>query len=88
MKKYKFLLLNFVFLGMLLSSFHYHNNVIIDDDCPICIVKNNLDNSADVVLLPLDTFRNSCEQNVINNEIIYTFKILSNRHSRAPPKFS
>jgi hypothetical protein len=53
MKKYRLLLLSFVFLGILLSSFHYHNDVIIDNDCSVCIVQNNFDSSADVVLFPL-----------------------------------
>ena len=88
MKKYRLLLLSFVFLGTLLSSFHYHNDGMVDDTCPICIVQNHFDSSADIVLLPLDDSKISYEQIIVNNEKSYTFTLTLNTLSRAPPKYS
>ena len=88
MKKYRLLLLSFVFLGTLLGSFHYHNDLVVDDDCPVCIVQNNFDSSADVVLFPLDTSKITYDNNILNNNKNYTFIKISNTLSRAPPKYS
>jgi hypothetical protein len=88
MKKYRLLLFSFIFLGTLLSSFHYHNDIMVDENCPVCTIQNNFDSSADIVLLSLDTSKLSYEQNIANNENIYTFILVLNTLSRAPPKFS
>jgi hypothetical protein len=88
MKKYRLLLLSFVFLGTLLGSFHYHNDLVVDDDCPVCIVQNNFDSSADVILLPLDTSKIAYDNNILNNNTDYTFIKILNTLSRAPPKYS
>jgi len=88
MKKYRLLLLSFVFFGTLLSSFHHHNDGMIDDNCPICLVQNNFNSSADVIAIPLEIPKIVYEQIVINNKQIYTYDLISNTLSRAPPKIS
>jgi len=88
MKKYRLLLLSFVFVGTLLSSFHYHENVALDDNCPVCLVQNNFNSSADVIAIPLDVCKISYDIDIINNETKYTYNLISNKLSRAPPKIS
>jgi len=87
MKKYRLLVLSFVFLGILLGSFHHHN-ILIDDDCPICIVQNNLDSSADIVVTP--SLNNIFLEYlaITQSQYIYTFKNNLEKLSRAPPKYS
>jgi len=88
MKKYRLLLLSFVFFGTLLGSFHHHNKVLVDDDCPICIVQNNLGNSADVVVTPLSNVIFSEYLVISHFQKSYIFQTYLEKLSRAPPKFS
>ena len=88
MKKYRLLLLSFVFIGTLLSSFHYHDDTQVDENCPACIVQNNLDNSPDVLSSQFLNCAVSYTEDIISYQSVYTFNINLEKLSRAPPKHS
>ena len=39
-KKYQLFILALVFVGTLLSSFHYHEDMHTAEDCPVCIIQH------------------------------------------------
>ena len=88
MKKYRLLLLSLVFIGTLLSSFHYHNNTLVDENCPSCIVKNNLDSSPDAIVTPFLDYDVLVYADIISSKLVYFLHINLSTLSRAPPKYS
>lgn len=87
-KKYRLLLLALVFVGTLLSSFHYHDDAQTSEDCPVCILQHisvGADIPDNVVLQELALFfliPLSGLQAYISTKLIRSYP------SRAPPSFS
>lgn len=87
-KKYQLFILALVFVGTLLSSFHYHEDMQTAEDCPVCIIQNVfagadipeqfiLAEIAFFFLLPL-----------LQRQTCLTLKPILDFPSRAPPPFS
>jgi hypothetical protein len=88
MKFYKKFILSLVFLGTLLSSFHYHADGQSSDNCQICILQHNI-SSADIphsFSLPSLDFKFKTLYGYVNASFIY--KLTKDSLSRAPPYFS
>ncbi len=87
-KKYRLFILALVFAGTLLSSFHYHDDIYVDDDCPVCVIQHvfaiadipetlSLEELALFILIPL-----------LAGETYFSLKLINSCPSRAPPSFS
>jgi len=86
-KKYRLYILALVLVGILLSSFHYHDDIYVADDCPVCIIQHILA-LADIpdiyapqelivyLLIPL-----------MGVQTYLTSKLIRSCPSRAPPSF-
>ena len=86
-KKYQLFILALVFVGTLLSSFHYHDDMQTDDNCSVCIIQHVFA-AADIpelftlqelivfVLIPL-----------LGRQSYISSKLISSCPSRAPPSF-
>lgn len=87
-KKHQLFLLACILAGILLSSFHYHDNLHASDDCPVCIIQHIL-TAADipdpVVLQELIAF---VLISLSGLPVYLTSKALHHYPSRAPPSFS
>ena len=84
----RLLLLGFIVFGTLLSSFHYHNDGHVDDECKVCLIQHNFDLANHV-----DSFKLGDIDTKINSLDTFTFifhndSFKSNFFSRAPPPFS
>jgi len=87
MKQYQKFILALVFVGTLISSFHYHADIHEIEDCQVCILQNNIA-SADISSLPsLQNIELCCERLVYLSSLCCD-KLNKYSNSRAPPSFS
>ena len=86
-KKYQLLISALVLVGALLSSFHYHDDSHMDEDCSICIIQHifaiadvpdtiSLQELIVFLLIPL-----------LGQQKYFSLKLIANYPSRAPPSF-
>ena len=86
MKRYQSVILAFVFISTLFSSFHYHDDGHTSEDCQVCVLQHNL-SSADL----------NYEEPLVKVEVSFevplyiaslrSAKTLKSFNSRAPPSF-
>lgn len=87
-KKHQLFILALVFVGTLLSSFHYHDDMHAEEDCQVCIIQQVFavaDIPESVTLQELIVFLLIPILGRIN---FVSLKLNPNYPSRAPPSFS
>lgn len=87
MKKYQIFILALVFVGTLLSSFHYHADINEHDDCQVCVLQNNLVSADLSSSIELDKVALYFETSAYSTSLD-TSPVHKNFNSRAPPSFS
>jgi hypothetical protein len=87
-KKQRLLLLGFIVIGMLLSSFHHHGNGLVSDDCKICVVQHNLDSAGSVESYTLEELNTKIDISTDYENGVHNARLNFNFLSRAPPSFS
>ncbi len=86
-KKYQLFILALVFVGTLLSSFHYHDDMQTAEDCPVCIIQNVFgvgDIPEPVTLQELIVF---FLIPIFGRQTCFSLKLIRSYPSRAPPSF-
>lgn len=84
-KKYQLFLLALVFVGTLLSSFHYHDNMHTDEECPICIIQQVFA-AADIPdLITLQELTVFILIPLLGRQVYLSSKLILSFPSRAPP---
>ena len=84
-KKYQLFILALVFVGTLLSSFHYHDDMHAEEDCPVCIIQHvfsTADIPEPVTLQELTVF---LLIPLLGRQSVCSLKLIRNYPSRAPP---
>ena len=87
-KKYQLFILALVLIGTLLSSFHYHDDVHVAEDCQVCIIQHGLagaDIPDPVALQELIVF---FLIPLLGRQTYFSLKLIRSCPSRAPPSFS
>jgi len=87
-KKYQLFILALVFVGTLLSSFHHHDDMQSEEDCPVCIVQQVFsvaDIPESVTLQELTVF---LLVPLLGRQTYLSFTRIVSAPSRAPPSFS
>ena len=88
MKNYQKFILALVFVGTLLSSFHYHADGHSSSECQVCVLQHSI-GSADIPeRLCLQCLSIGYETPVGAEGISHTARIYHDSLSRAPPLFS
>jgi len=86
-KKYQLLILALVFAGMLLTSFHYHEDMHTAEDCPVCIIQHVFD----IADIPIDLIRVEISffflLPLLRRQRFVSLRPNLNLPSRAPPSF-
>lgn len=88
MKQYQQFILALVFIGTLLSSFHYHEDGHTSEECQVCIVEHNLVGADPVDSTSLQELACPCDKLDDLSGTLVTQGVPKNRLSRAPPFYS
>lgn len=87
-KKHQLFILALVFVGTLLSSFHYHDDMHAEEDCSVCIIQQVFsvaDIPEPVTLQELIVF---LLIPLLGRQTYFSLKLIRSCPSRAPPSFS
>lgn len=88
MRRYRLLLLGLLLFGTLLSSFHYHDDVNVDENCFVCIVQSVF-SAADVPdIFSLEAITLFFLIPVLHKSVYISTLAMRTYSSRAPPLFS
>ena len=87
-KKYQLFILALVFVGTLLSSFHYHDDVHTGEDCPVCVIQQVFAVADIPELFTLQELIVFLMIPLLGRQSYCSLKFITNPPSRAPPSFS
>ena len=86
-KKYQLFILALVFIGTLLSSFHYHDDMQMDDNCSVCIIKHIIAIADIPELFSLQELIVFLLIPLLGRQTYFSLKLIRSYPSRAPPSF-
>lgn len=86
-KKYQLFILALVFVGTLLSSFHYHNDMQAAADCPVCVIQNVFAVADIPDVFTLQELTLFFLVPVLGRQRYSSLKLILSYPSRAPPSF-
>ena len=88
MRRYRLLLLGLLLIGTLLSSFHYHDDGNVDENCFVCIVQSVF-SAADVPdIFSLEAITLFFLIPLLHKSVYISTLAMRTYSSRAPPLFS
>ncbi len=87
-KKYQLFILALVFVGTILSSFHHHDDMLVDEDCQVCIIQHVFA-AADIPdAISLQELIVFLFVPLLGRETYLSFTRIVSAPSRAPPFYS
>ena len=86
-KKYQLFILALVFVGTLLSSFHYHDDMLTDDECSVCIIQQVFAAADIPELLTLQELIVFALVPILGRQVYCSAAFIYSSPSRAPPSF-
>jgi len=87
-KKYQLFMLALVFVGTLLSSFHYHEDMHADEDCQVCIIQQVFAVADIPDLVTLQELIVFFLIPILGRQTYFSLRLIRSCPSRAPPSFS
>lgn len=86
-KKYQLFILALVFVGIVLSSFHYHDDMHVEDDCSVCIIQHVFAIADIPELFTLQELIVFLLIPLLGRQTYFSLKLICSYPSRAPPSF-